>query len=173
MMYYIGALSVPLIITLIILSGNLAHVKVFDAFTDGAKEGLYNVIKIFPSLLALMVSIEMLKASGTLDMLTDFLSPLLNLIKIPAEVFPLALMRPVSGSGALSILTNILKNYGPDSFLGNAASVIMGSTETTFYTVAVYFGICRIKKTRHTVPCALIADITGIVTAVIFTRILL
>lgn len=173
MMYYIGALSVPVIMVLIILSGVYQKVKIFDAFTDGAKEGIASVIRIFPALLGLMVAISMLKASGILEMTTKFLSPFLSVIKMPAEVFPLALMRPVSGSASLSILTNIFKDYGPDSVIGKCASVIMGSTETTFYTIAVYYGAVGIKKTRHTVPCALIADLVGIVSAVVLTQLLL
>lgn len=173
MMYYIGALCVPTIIVLILVSGLKSKIGVFEAFTDGAKEGISSVLRIFPSLLGLMVAISMLKASGTLDILSKLISPLLNFIKMPPEVFPMAIMRPVSGSGALSLLSGILKTFGPDSFIGKCASVIMGSTETTFYTVTVYYAVANIKKTRHTLPCALFADLTGIVCAVIFTRILL
>lgn len=168
-MEYISALCVPLIILLIIASGFMGKVKVYDAFMDGAKEGLITVFRIFPALVGLIVSIGMLRASGTLDLITRILKPLTNIISMPSEVVPLALMRPLSGSGAVAVLTDIFENYSPDSFVGRCASVMMGSTETTFYTIAVYYGAVGIYKTRHTIKSALIADFTGMVCAVIFT----
>ena len=172
-MSLIGVLSVPVIMAVIILSGLINKVKIFDAFTTGAKEGLKVSFNVFPSLLGLMTAVAMLKASGVLELISIPLKPLLNFIGMPKEVLPLALMRPVSGSGAISILTDILNTSGPDSFAGKCASVIMGSTETTFYTLAVYFGVVNITKTRHTLRCALTADLVGIISAVMFTQLLL
>ena len=105
----------------------------------------------------------MLKNSGGLDIITDFLSPLASFLKIPKEVTPLMILSPISGSGSLSIFESILKDYGPDSFIGRTASVMMGSTETTFYATTLYYGSCNIKKTRHTLPCAICADITSFI----------
>lgn len=170
-MEYISALCVPVIILTVIASGFAGKVKVYDAFMDGAKEGLVTVFKIFPALVGLIVSIGMLRASGTLDLITNILKPVTNLINMPSEVVPLALMRPLSGSGAVAVLTDIFENHGPDSFIGRCASVMMGSTETTFYTIAIYYGAVGITKVRHTIKSALIADFTGMVCACIFTLI--
>ena len=172
-MEYISVFCVPLIILIIIISGFAAKVRIYDAFMDGAKEGLVTIFKIFPALVGLIVSVGMLRASGTLSLITDILRPLTEKIQMPSEVVPLALMRPLSGSGAIAILTDIFKNYSPDSFIGRCASVMMGSTETTFYTIAVYYGSVGINKVRHTIKSALIADFTGIVFSVIFTLLLL
>ena len=171
-MVYISAFCVPAIILTVILSGLFNKVKVYDAFMDGAREGLVTVFKIFPALVGLIVSIGMLRASGTLEIITNFLKPVTNLISMPSEVVPLALMRPLSGSGAIAVITDIFKNHGADSYIGRCASVMMGSTETTFYTIAVYFGSVGINKVRHTIKSALIADFTGMVFAIIFTLIL-
>lgn len=168
-MEYISMLCVPLIILIVIVSGFFGKVKVYDAFMDGAKEGLVTVFKIFPALVGLIVSIGMLRASGTIEIITNILKPLTNMVSMPSEVVPLALMRPLSGSGAIAVLTDIFENYGTDSFIGRCASVMMGSTETTFYTIAIYYGVAGINKVRHTIKSALIADFTGMVCAVLFT----
>ena len=168
-MEYISILCVPCIILVIIISGFWGKVKVYDAFMDGAKEGLCTVFRIFPALVGLIVSVGMLRASGTLDIITRLLEPLTNMISMPAEVVPLALMRPLSGSGAVAVLTDIFKTNGADSFVGRCASVMMGSTETTFYTIAIYYGAAGINKVRHTIKSALIADFTGMICACIFT----
>ena len=172
-MEYISAFCVPFIILIIIINGFFGRVKIYDAFMDGAKEGLVTVFKIFPALVGLIVSVGMLRASGTLSIITSLLKPLTSLIKMPSEIVPLALMRPLSGSGALAVLTDIFETYGPDSFIGRCASVMMGSTETTFYTIAVYYGSVGINKVRHTIKSALIADFTGIILSVFFTLLLL
>ncbi len=168
-MEYISAFCVPAIILVIVISGFLGKVRIYDAFMDGAKEGLVTVFKIFPALVGLIVSVGMLRASGTLGIITNFLKPVTECIKMPSEVVPLALMRPLSGSGAVAVLTDIFENYTPDSFIGRCASVMMGSTETTFYTIAVYYGSVGINKVRHTIKSALIADFTGMILAVVFT----
>ncbi len=172
-MAYLGALCVPILIIVIIGAGILNKVKVYDIFTDGAKDGLFTLFKIFPSLLGLITSVSMLRASGTLDIVCNLLKPALDFIGVPTEVVPLMLMRPVSGGGALAVVTDIFKNYGPDSFKGLCASVMMGSTETTFYTIAVYYGSVGITKIRHTLKAALIADLVGMIGAVVAVRLFL
>lgn len=156
-----GVFVMPCTVCIIIIFGLVRKVPVFDTFVAGAKEGIRSCISILPSLIGLMMAVTMLSASGALDMFSAFLAPAANAIGIPAQTMPLALLRPISGSGSLAILTNIFSNNGPDSFVGRVASVMMGSTETTFYAIAVYFGSVGIKKTRHTIPAALSADFTG------------
>ncbi|MBR6551451.1 MAG: spore maturation protein [Clostridia bacterium] len=153
----------PTIVTLIIIFGAIKGLNVFDTFLDGAKSGFKTVLSITPPLIGLIVAVNMLKNSGGLDIITDFLSPLASFLKIPKEVTPLMILSPISGSGSLSIFESILKDYGPDSFIGRTASVMMGSTETTFYATTLYYGSCNIKKTRHTLPCAICADITSFI----------
>ena len=155
---------IPLILCAIFLYGLLHGVNIFDSFLEGAKEGISTSFGILPALVALMTCIAMFNASGALDILTNALRP---------ETIPLALLRPISGSGALAIYENLLSNYGPDSFVGKVASVMQGSTETTFYTIAVYYGAVKVKKTRHTVPSALSADLTGFLMSVVAVRLLL
>lgn len=155
------ALIIPAVMAAILLYGLFKKVDVFNVFIEGAKEGLKTSIGILPSLIALMTCVGMFKVSGGLDLLVYLLSPITDFLHIPREILPLALLRPISGSGALAIFEDTLRNFGPDSQIGRIASVLMGSTETTFYTIAVYFGALRIKRTRHTLLCSLSADITG------------
>lgn len=169
-MMYISVLSVPILIATFVGMGLYKRVGVYDCFVDGAKDGLQSMVGIIAPLIGLMVAISMFRASGALELLADLLSPLLDRINLPADVLPLALLRPVSGSASTAIVMDIFKNIGPDSPAGKIASVMMGSTETTFYTVAVYFGALGIKNTRHTIGAALIADLTGIVLSVIITK---
>ena len=156
-----GVWMVPLAVAGIIGFGLVRGVKVFDCFVEGAKEGLSTAVSILPALVALVVAVGMFKASGGLDLLSFALEPLGKLIGLPREVIPLSLLRPISGSGALAVFADILKSHGPDSLVGRISSVLMGSTETTFYTIAVYYGAAGIKNTRHSIPAALSADITG------------
>lgn len=160
----------PSALAFIILFGFLKKVPIFDTFTSGAKEGLFSTFSIAPSLIGLIVAVSMLKASGALEILTALLAPLGSLIAVPKETIPLMLLRPISGSGALALVDSIFKSCGPDSFPGRVASVMMGSTETTFYAIAVYFGAIGIKNTRHTVPAALIADFTSFIMSVLMVR---
>ena len=145
---------------------------VFSAVVDGVKDGLRVVLKIFPPLVALLTAVYMLRASGVLDALTALLSPALGLLGIPAETGALMLLRPVSGSGALAVAGDLIAQYGPDSLIGRTASVMLGSTETTFYVIAVYFGAAGIKRTRYAVPAALCADLTGFVMSALTVRLL-
>lgn len=141
------------------------RVDVFSALTTGAGEGLSVILRILPPLVALLTAVYMLLASGALTLLTQALTPVLTWIGIPPETVSLLLIRPVSGSGALAVGSEIMQTYGPDSTIGRTAAVMLGSTETTFYTIAVYYGAAGIRRTRHTIPAALAADVTGFLAA--------
>ena len=167
----ISLFVMPVMVGGILVFGLIKKVNLYDCFIDGAKNGLETSIRILAPLVALLVAVGMLRASGALDFILNMLSPVTNLLHIPKEVMPLALMRPISGSAALAIVTDNLSIYGPDSMVGRITSVMMGSTETTFYTLAVYFGCVSIKNSRHTVKAALFADLTGILCSVFFCSI--
>ncbi len=160
----------PIIVVLIVIYGAFKGVDVFNVFIDGAKSGFKTVFNIIPSLIALLLSINMLKASGGLDVLLSLLSPIGDFLGIPRDIIPLTILSPISGSGSLGVYEGILKNFGPDSFIGRCASVMMGSTETTFYTLALYYGSIGVKKTRHTVPSALCADFTSFILSPRFVK---
>lgn len=167
-----GAYAVPAVIAAIVLFGFLRKVPVFDTFVAGAKEGLRTSISILPTLIGLIMAVSMLSASGALDLLSSLLAPAANLLGLPPQVMPLALIKPFSGSGSTAVLTQIYKDCGPDSFAGRVASVMAGSTETTFYAVAVYYGSVGIKKTRHTIPAALLGDVTACILSALTVRLL-
>lgn len=160
-------------IGIFITFGFIKKVPVYDCFIEGAKDGLQSMVGIIVPLVGLMVAINMFKASGALELLSRVFSPVLKAINLPPELLPLAVLRPISGSASTAIVTDIFKVFGPDSVIGKIASVMMGSTETTFYTIAVYFGAVGIKNTRHTVVSALSADFTGIILATIIANIIL
>lgn len=168
-MEYLRAVSlyaIPVIFLMILFSGMYRGVKVFEAFTEGAKEGLATVVKIVPALVGLMAAISVFRASGAMDLIVYLASPLSTLFAIPKEALPLAFLRPVSGSASLALVSDILKAYGPDSFIGRVASTMMGSTETIFYTLTVYFGAAGIKNIRYTLAAALVADVAGVIASV-------
>ena len=165
-----SAYIVPVVILLIIVYGLMRGNGIYDSFVDGAAEGLKIVTGILPNIIGIMVAVNMLKASGCIELLANALAPALNRIGMPADIIPLALLRPVSGSGSLGIVGDILKNNGPDSYAGRLASIMMGSTETTFYTVALYYGAAKIKNIRHTLKAALTADAVGILGSLIACR---
>ena len=169
---YISNIAVPTSILIIIVYGLIEKQTTFDIFLEGAKEGIQIVVNIFPTLLGLFLSINILRASGIIEAFTNLVLPLLNLLKIPAEILPLALLRPISGSASMAIATDIMKNFGVDSLIGLISSTIMGSTETTLYTIALYTSAIRIKKTRFVLIAALTADFVGMLTSVIFWRIM-
>lgn len=169
---FISNLAMPLVILIIVIYGMVEKNKVFDDFLDGAKEGMEIVISILPTLIGLFVAIGALRNSGILDIIIHLITPLLNVIKFPSELMPLAMLRPISGSGSIAIATDIMKNYGVDSLTGIMASTIMGSTETTLYTIAVYTSCVKIKKTRGVLLAALVADIVGILVSVGICRIM-
>lgn len=158
---------VPIVLLSVLLYGIVRKVSVFDVFVNGAKDGLKTIYNITPTLVGLIVSVSMLKGSGALDILTTFLSPVTGFLHFPSELLPMAILRPVSGGGSTALLNQVFKDYGPDSFVGRCASVIAGSTETTFYAITVYFGSVNVKKIRHTLFSALMADITAAAMAVI------
>ncbi len=166
----IGIYVIPLVIVSTVIFGAFKKIDLFGAFTEGAKEGIHSLISVAPSLIGLIVGVSMLEASGFFDIFTQLLKPLCNCIGIPSEVLPLGLMRPVTGSGSFAILNSIMQKYGADSIIGKTASVMAGSTETTFYAITVYFGSAGLKNTRCTVPSALLADILGMFFAVYSVR---
>ena len=168
---YISLVSMPIVILLIIANALKEKVSVFDIFLKGATEGIEIVLKIFPTLIGLFVAIGMLRSSGIIDFIINVISPVTSLFKIPNEILPLAMLRPISGSASMAVATDIIKNNGVDSFIGMLASVIMGSTETTLYTIAVYTGSVKIKNTRFILIAALMADITGILVSIIVCKI--
>ena len=163
---------IPLVIGGILLFGACRGTDVFASFLDGARSGLATGFSILPALVALTTCVGMFKASGALDLFCCALAPLGNLLGLPKEALPLAMLRPISGSGAMVIFQDILSSVGPDSFAGRVAGVMLGSTETTFYTIAVYFGAAGIQKSRHTLPSALSADLTGFVVSALLVRLL-
>lgn len=158
---------VPVIVTALCVYGLFRRVNIFDSFVEGVKEGFGTVKFIAPTMIALLVAVGTLRASGALDFIAELIRPFAEAVGFPAELVPMGLLRPVSGSGATAILTNILENSGADSFAGRCASVIAGSTETTFYAVTMYYGAAGIKNIRHTLFSALLADFTAMVVSVI------
>lgn len=164
---------IPFFIALIMVIGLIKRVDVFGEFTEGAKENLKAAFEVLPALIALMTAIGMFKASGALEVISAAISPVTGFLGFPEECIPLAIIRPVSGSGALAVFESILNDVSPDSFAGRVASVIIGSTETTFYTIAVYYGITNVKKTRHAVVSSLTADITGFIVSALTVRLIL
>ena len=169
---YFSNLAMPLMIIVIVLYGVIERKKVFDIFLEGAKEGIGVVLNIFPTLVGLFVAIGALRSSGIIDLMVNFLTPVLNLVNFPTEILPLALIRPISGSSSIAVATDIMNKFGVDTNIGLMASVIMGSTETTVYTIAVYTSSVGIKKTRFVLWAALIADFVGIVTSIAVCRFL-
>ena len=163
---------VPLVICGVSLYGAARRVDVYDALVRGAGEGLETLLRIVPALVGLLTAVYMLRASGALDLAAQALGPLLERVGLPAELLPLMLVRPVSGSAALGVGAELIAAHGPDSYLGRTAAVMLGSTETTFYTIAVYFGAVGITKTRYAVPAALCADLTGFLAAAWAVRLL-
>lgn len=165
-------LILPLTVSFIILYGIINKLPVFEIFLKGAKKALFVTADLLPALTALCLTVSMLSASGALEIPGRLLSPVAGLLGIPGEVLPLCIISPLSGSGSLSVLEEIFRDFSPDSLIGRTASVIAGASETTFYAVAVYFGSVGITKTRHTIPAALAADITTYIAAAFFCRII-
>lgn len=165
-------LLVPLLLLTVSVAALAKKADVYSLLTEGAENGLRTVLSITPPLIVLLTAVSMLRASGAIELFAKLTAPLTRAVGIPPEVLPLMLIRPLSGSAALGVLADILHTYGADSLIGRTAAVMMGSTETTFYTVCVYFGAAKIRKTRYAIPAALVADLTGFVTAALFTRIM-
>jgi spore maturation protein B len=172
-MLTIFSLSViPLMITVIIVHGMVKKINVFDAFVEGAREGFHTAVRIMPYLVAIFIAIGLMRKSGAIDLLIQVMNPITTRIGIPSELLPLALMRPISGSGSLAILKDIVTYYGPDSFIGRTAATMMGSSETIFYTIAVYFGAAGIKNSRHTIPAALLSHFAAVIASIVICTIL-
>lgn len=169
---YLSVIAMPIIILIIILFSFLEKNKVYDIFLDGAKEGIGIVYNIFPTLVGLFVAVGALRNSGILDLIIYFISPIIKFFNIPEEIMPLAILRPISGSASMAIATDIMNNFGVDTKVGKIASVIMGSTETTLYTIAVYTSCVKIKKTRGILIAALFGDIVGMLVSVLVCGIL-
>ncbi len=169
---FLSNLAMPLIILIIVFYGVIEKKEVFDKFIEGAKEGIKIVVNIFPTLIGLFLAVGTLRSSGVIDIIINLLNPLLNIVHFPTEIMPLALLRPISGSSSIAVATDIMKNFGVDSQIGIMAAVIMGATETTLYTIAVYSSSVKIKKTRFVLIAALTADIVGIITSIIICRFL-
>lgn len=167
--YVLGQISlwaIPVMLVGIPLIGIIRKVKVYDVFIDGAKEGFDVAIKIIPFLVGILVAIGMFRASGAMELLTAALQPVMNATGFPAELMPLAILRTLTGSGSLAFTTDLIKTHGPDSLIGRMAATMYGSSETTFYVLAVYFGAVSVKKTRHAVPAALIGDLVAAIATV-------
>lgn len=162
----------PIFLLIIIGFGFYKKIDVFGTFVDGAKKGFDVFLSILPSLTALFLAVQVLKSSQGIDILTKLLTPIANLLKIPAETLPLCILSPISGGGSLTVFESIISEYRADSYIGRVASVMMGSTETTFYAIAVYFGAVGVKKIRHTAFCSLCADLTSFILAGFFVRLL-
>jgi len=166
----LSILAIPFLLSFFPLYAAARGVKVYDEFVEGAKEGFGVILKIIPFLVTMLVGIGMFKGAGGIDLLSRLLSPILTPLQFPTDLLPLALMRPLSGSGTLALLTDIVHRLGPDNIVSLTAATIYGSTETTFYVAAVYFGAVGIKQTRHAIPAGLLADLTGVVASVIICR---
>ena len=172
MIDYISAAAIPVIILFIIIYGVIEKNKVYDSFLNGAKEGIEIVFKMFPTLIGIFVAVGALRSSGLIDLIVKGMEPITNLLRIPSQIMPLAILRPISGSASMAVAVDIMKNYGADTFIGLVASTIMGSTETTFYTIAIYTSCVGIKKTRGILAAALLADLAGMVTSVVIWQVL-
>ncbi len=169
---YISSAAIPVMITLIILYGLKEKINVFDTFLDGAKEGIEIVFKLFPTLVGIFLAVGALRSSGLIDFIVGLLSPVVEFLKFPSEIMPLALLRPISGSASMAVAVDIMQNYGVDTLTGIISSTIMGSTETTFYTIAIYTSCVGIKKTRGILFAALAADVAGMVASTVICQIL-
>lgn len=163
--------AIPVILLVITTYGMMKKVKVYEVFTEGAKEGFHTAIRIIPFLTAMLVAIGVFRASGAMGYFAQLVAPLTNAIGMPSEVLPMAIMRPLSGGGASGIMNNLFTEFGPDSLIGRMASVMNGSTDTTFYVLAVYFGSVGIRKARYALSAGLLADLAGLLAAVIITNI--
>jgi spore maturation protein B len=168
----LSAFVLPLILVGFPLYGLYKRVPVYESFVEGAKEGFGVAVRIIPYLVAILFAIGMFRASGAMDFLIAALDPFLSFVGFPGEVLPMAIIRPLTGSGSAGIVVDLINQFGEDHLFVKMAATMFGSTETTFYVIAVYFGAVNIKKTRHAVPAGLIADFTAMLVAVWIVRLL-
>ena len=169
---YLSAAAIPIIILIIIYYGIKEKQKVFDLFLEGSTEGMKIVVSLFPTLIGIFLAVGALRTSGILDFIIGIISPVTDLLKMPSQILPLAMLRPISGSASMGVAVDIMKQYGVDTTLGKITSVIMGSTETTFYTIAIYTACVKVKKIRFVLAAALLADLAGMISSVIICQIL-
>ena len=169
---YLSSSAIPIVILTVIFYGIKEKKKVFDIFLEGSKEGIKIVVELFPTLIGIFLAVGALRSSGILDFIISLISPITNLLKIPSQILPLAMLRPISGSASMGVAVDIMKQYGVDSTIGMITSVIMGSTETTFYTIAIYTACVKIKKIRFVLAAALLADLAVMVASVIICQIM-
>ncbi len=160
----------PVFAGIVVIFGLVKRVPVFDIFLKGAKEGMLLLYNIAPTIMGLVFAVDLLRSSGAINVICNFVEPAADFLGFPKEIVPMVLLRPVSGSGSTALLTSLYQDCGPDSFAGQVASVLAGSSETTFYAVAMYFGSIKVKKIRHTLVAALIADFTAAVMSIITVR---
>lgn len=159
--------AIPLLIVFIPLYASYRKVPVYESFIDGAKDGFQTSIAIIPHLVGMMVAISVFRASGAMDLIIGLIRPLLDRIGVPGEVFPLAILRPISGSGSLAFTTDLIQQHGPDSMIGRIASTIQGSTDTTLYVLTVYFGAIGIRKGKYALKVGLFSDVVGFFAAIL------
>ena len=169
----LSLLAIPFLLSFFPIYAAARRIKVYEEFVEGAKEGFNVILRIIPFLVAILVAIGMFKGAGGIDLLTKWLTPVLGPLHFPPDLLPLALMRPLSGSATLAILTEIVHRLGPDNIVSLTAATIYGSTETTFYVAAVYFGSVGVKQTRHAIPAGLLADLVGVIASVAICRAML
>ncbi|MBS4215809.1 MULTISPECIES: spore maturation protein [Neobacillus] len=158
---------IPLLIGFILIYGTIKQVPTYESFVEGGKEGIKIAVSIIPFLVGMLVAISIFRASGALDAIMDWFRPFMKMIGVPAEIVPLLLIRPISGTAALGMTSDLIAVYGPDSFIGRLASVLQGSTDTTFYVLTVYFGAVGIKKMGDALKVGLLADVVGIIVSII------
>jgi spore maturation protein B len=168
---YLSIWLIPMLIGFILVYGTIKKVATYEAFVEGGKEGIKIAFSIIPYLVGMMVAISVFRASGALDFFIGLMKPILQLTGIPGEIVPLALMRPISGTGALSITSDLIATHGPDSFIGQLASTMQGSTDTTFYVLTVYFGAVGIRKMGDAIKVGLLADLIGVIASIIIVTI--
>lgn len=161
---------IPIVVIVFAVVGIIRKVAVFEVFCEGALKGLKTILTIAPTLIGLITAVTMLRESGAIDALTNLISPFAEKLGFPAEIVPVAILRPVSGGGSTALLLDIFERLGPDSFAGKIVSVMAGSTETTFYAITVYYGSVGIKKIRHTLIAGLAADLTAVIFSVLTVR---
>lgn len=173
MLKIISNLIIPLLVLLVLIHGLVKKVDIYDVFIEGAKESFNMILSLFPSLLAMILGVNILIKSNLLISLLNIFKPLITILQIPFEIVPIALIRPISGSSALAFLNSLFATYGPDSFIGRLGSVIQGSTDTTFYILTLYFGSVGIKKIRYSLWAGLFADLVGIVSSILIVKFLM
>lgn len=173
MFSYLSRSIIPIIFLLIITYGMFKGRKVYEWFIEGAKEGLKVTLRIFPYLLAMIIAVQIFKEAKLMDLLNNLIVPAANVIGLPKDLIPLIIIKPLSGSGAIGVFTDLIKSVGADTRTGLIASVVMGSTETIFYTITVYFGAIKVKKIRHTLWAAVFADMTAIIMAIFMVNLIL